>query len=91
MTRPQELSDQSTPSATGVAVETLLALDGFAADDFEAVAETVLETHANRIEANALEHASLCLAADRLEAGALEITVAAEDRPEEWRKRFAER
>ncbi|ELY89233.1 thioredoxin domain-containing protein, partial [Natrinema altunense] len=35
VTRPQELGDQSTPSATGVAVETLLALDEFAAEDFE--------------------------------------------------------
>ncbi|WP_049923394.1 thioredoxin domain-containing protein [Halopiger djelfimassiliensis] len=94
VTRPQELDDQSTPSATGVAVETLLALDGFTADEagghgFATIAETVLETHANRIEANALEHASLCLAADRLESGALEVTVAAENVPEEWREAFA--
>ncbi|MXV64243.1 DUF255 domain-containing protein [Natronorubrum sp. JWXQ-INN-674] len=93
VTRPQELNDQSTPSATGVAVETLLALDEFADDDdaFDAIASTVLETHANKIETNALEHASLCLAADRLESGALEITVAAEALPEEWRDRFADR
>ncbi|APX95912.1 thioredoxin domain-containing protein [Natronorubrum daqingense] len=90
VTRPQELDDQSTPSATGVAVETLLALDSFAREDFETIASTVLETHANRIEANALQHASLCLAADRLEAGALEVTVAADELPEEWRDRFAE-
>ncbi|SEH11030.1 hypothetical protein SAMN04487967_0161 [Natronorubrum sediminis] len=90
VTRPQELDDQSTPSATGVAVETLLALDGFAREDFETIASTVLETHANRIEANALQHASLCLAADRLEAGALEVTVAADELPDEWRDRFAE-
>ncbi|WP_247000324.1 thioredoxin domain-containing protein [Halosolutus gelatinilyticus] len=90
VTRPQELDDQSTPSAAGVAVETLLALDGFAAEDFEHIASSVLETHANRIEANPLQHATLCLAADRLEAGALEITVAAEELPNEWRGRFAE-
>ncbi|WP_137290101.1 thioredoxin domain-containing protein [Natronorubrum halophilum] len=91
VTRPQELNDQSTPSATGVAAEMLLALDGFADDEeFETIASTVLETHANRIEANALQHASLCLAADRLEAGALEITVAADELPDEWRGRFAE-
>ncbi|QSW98720.1 thioredoxin domain-containing protein [Haloterrigena alkaliphila] len=89
VTRPQELNDQSTPSATGVACETLLALDEFAAEEFGAIAATVLETHANEIEANALEHASLCLAADRLEAGALEITVAADEVPLEWRERFA--
>ncbi|SEQ34551.1 thioredoxin domain-containing protein [Natrinema salaciae] len=106
VTRPQELGDQSTPSATGVAVETLLALDTFADsegseiprgdgeavdEEFEEIAATVLETHANTIEANAIEHATLCLAADRLEAGALEVTVAADDLPEEWRDRFASR
>ncbi|ELY49750.1 thioredoxin domain-containing protein [Natronorubrum bangense] len=92
VTRPQELNDQPTPSAAGVAVETLLALDGFAGDSeaFEAIASTVLETHANRIEANPLQHASLCLAADRLESGALEITVAADELPDAWRDRFAE-
>ncbi|RZH67501.1 thioredoxin domain-containing protein [Natrinema altunense] len=89
VTRPQELGDQSTPSATGVAVETLLALDEFAAEDFETIAATVLETHANKIETNALEHATLCLAADRLEAGALEVTVAADDLPTAWRDRLA--
>ncbi|ADD06543.1 YyaL family protein [Natrialba magadii ATCC 43099] len=93
VTRPQELGDQSTPSAAGVAVETLLALEGFVdqGDEFEEIATTVLETHANRIETNSLEHATLCLAADRLESGALEITVAADDLPDEWREAFAGR
>ncbi|WP_126664795.1 thioredoxin domain-containing protein [Haloterrigena salifodinae] len=90
VTRPQELTDQSTPSAAGVAVETLLALDEFAEDDLERIAATVLETHANKIEANSMEHASLCLAADRLEAGALEVTVAADELPDGWRDRFAD-
>ncbi|GAB3664311.1 thioredoxin domain-containing protein [Halopiger thermotolerans] len=89
VTRPQELGDQSTPAATGVAVEVLLALDEFADEDFEEIAATVLETHANTIEANSLEHTTLCLAADCLEAGALEVTVAADDLPDEWRDRFA--
>ncbi len=91
VTRPQELGDQSTPSAAGVAVETLLALDEFSDEDFEEIAATVLETHANKLEANALEHATLCLAADRLESGALEVTVAADELPETWRDRFASR
>ncbi|PGF14750.1 thioredoxin domain-containing protein [Natrinema sp. CBA1119] len=106
VTRPQELGDQSTPSATGVALETLLALDEFADsegskipredgeavdEDFEGIAATVLETHANTIEANALEHATLCLAADRLESGPLEVTIAAEELPEAWRDGFASR
>ncbi|WP_165875344.1 thioredoxin domain-containing protein [Natrarchaeobius chitinivorans] len=91
VTRPQELTDQSTPSAAGVAVETLLALDEFAGSEFAEIATTVLETHANRLEANALQHATLCLAADRLEAGPLEVTVAAAELPDEWRDRFASR
>ncbi|AEH37719.1 thioredoxin domain-containing protein [Halopiger xanaduensis] len=91
VTRPQELGDQSTPAATGVAVEVLLALDEFTDEDFEGIAATVLETHANKIEANSLEHTTLCLAADRLESGALEVTVAADDLPDEWRDRFASR
>jgi uncharacterized protein len=89
VTRPQELTDQSTPAAAGVAVETLLALDGFAKEEFEEIGASVLQTHAGRLESNALQHATLCLAADRLESGALEITVAADELPDEWRERFA--
>ncbi|ELY53367.1 thioredoxin domain-containing protein [Natronococcus jeotgali] len=93
VTRPQELNDQSTPSATGVAVETLLALGDVAGEDdgFEEIATSVLRTHAGRLESNALEHATLCLAADRLEAGPLEVTVAAEEVPAAWRERFGSR
>ncbi len=90
VTRPQELTDQSTPSAAGVAVETLLALDGFADEEFESIASSVLKTHAGKLEANPLQHATLCLAADRLESGALEVTIAAEEVPEEWERRFAD-
>ncbi|RQG99994.1 thioredoxin domain-containing protein [Natrarchaeobius oligotrophus] len=90
VTRPQELTDQSTPSATGVAVETLLALEGFAEESFEEIAATVLETHANRLRASAMEHGTLCLGADRLESGLLEVTVAADELPGEWRRRFVE-
>ncbi|WP_207589315.1 DUF255 domain-containing protein [Halomontanus rarus] len=92
VTRPQELGDQSTPSSTGVAVEVLLALDHFAAADFdfEGIAETVLETHGNTLEANPMEHVTLCLDADRLATGALEVTVAADAVPDEWRGRLGE-
>ncbi|NGM71512.1 thioredoxin domain-containing protein [Natronolimnobius sp. AArcel1] len=90
VTRPQELGDQSTPAAAGVAVNVLLALDHFADDEFADIASSVLETHANRIESNALEHATLALGADRLEAGPLEVTVAASDLPEPWRAAFAQ-
>ncbi|EMA51818.1 thioredoxin domain-containing protein [Halococcus thailandensis] len=87
--RPQELDDQSTPSSTGVAVDTLLALSQFAPDEeFEDVAETVLETHAESIEASPLRRASLALAADRHTAGSLELTVVADELPGEWRERI---
>jgi uncharacterized protein YyaL (SSP411 family) len=87
--RPQELDDQSTPSSTGVAVDTLLALSHFAPDEeFADVAETVLETHAESIEASPLRRASLALAADRYGSGSLELTVVAEQLPTEWRERI---
>jgi uncharacterized protein YyaL (SSP411 family) len=85
--RPQELDDQSTPSSTGVAVDTLLALSQFApGEEFGKVAETVLETHAESIEASPLRRASLALAADRHTAGSLELTIVADELPTEWRE-----
>jgi hypothetical protein len=89
--RPQELTDRSTPSSAGVAVQLLLSADHFVAHDrFETVAERVLETHSNRIEANPMEHASLVLAADQYSRGALELTLAADEAPESWRETLAE-
>ncbi|MFB6183665.1 MAG: thioredoxin domain-containing protein [Haloarculaceae archaeon] len=89
--RPQELNDQSTPSSTGVAVALLLDLDHFAPHDrFGDVAETVLETHRPNLDANPLQHASLVLAADDYARGALELTVAADDLPDDWRATLAE-
>ncbi len=88
--RPQELTDQSTPSSAGVAVQSLLSADHFVDHDrFESVAERVLETHGNRIEGNPMEHASLVLAADRYSRGALELTLAADESPAEWRETLA--
>ncbi|MCU4716459.1 thioredoxin domain-containing protein [Halapricum hydrolyticum] len=88
--RPQELSDQSTPSSAGVAAETLLALDHFRTDDrFADVAAGVLETHAATIERDPLRHASLTLAADRYRNGSAELTIAAEAIPEPWREQLA--
>ncbi|MFB6163919.1 MAG: thioredoxin domain-containing protein [Haloarculaceae archaeon] len=89
--RPQEVTDQSTPSSAGVAAELLLALDHFAPDaDFAGVAASVLETHGQSIESDPLRHASLAAAADRLATGARELTVAADAVPEQWRRRVAE-
>ncbi|MFW5964094.1 MAG: thioredoxin domain-containing protein, partial [Natronomonas sp.] len=88
--RPQELTDASTPSSTGVAVQLLARLAHVAPDEgFEDVARTVVETHASTVESNPLGHASLTLAADDLAAGLLELTVAAEALPESWRDPLA--
>ncbi len=90
VTRPQELGDHSTASSAGVAAETLLALDPFADDDFEGIVDQLIATHANKLEANPLEHITLSLAADRLKTGALEITMATESVPAAWSQRLAQ-
>jgi len=88
--RPQELTDQSTPSSSGVAVQVLLSLSAFVRHErFEDIARGVLETHANQIEANPMQHASLVVAADRYATGDLELTLAADDRPEAWTETLA--
>ncbi len=88
--RPQELADQSTPSSLGVAVDVLLALSEFAPHDrFGDVAESVLETHANTVESNPFQYATLALSADRHATGSLELTVASDELPDQWRERLA--
>ncbi len=90
--RPQELTDRSTPSSAGAAATLLFSLDHFAPHDrFGRIAERVVETHADRIEARPMEHASLVLAADRYRDGALELTLVADDPPAEWRETLADR
>jgi uncharacterized protein len=86
--RPQELGDQSTPSSLGVACDVLLSLAPFADADFEGIVERVLTRHGDRVRGNPLEHATLALVADRFENGSLELTVAAEELPDEWRERL---
>ncbi|QLD87565.1 thioredoxin domain-containing protein [Natronomonas salina] len=89
--RPQEVTDASTPSSTGVAVQLLGALEHVAPEEgFGDVAETVVETHASKLESDPLSHAALALAADDLAVGALELTVAADGLPDEWRDALAE-
>ncbi|MFQ3320011.1 MAG: hypothetical protein ACI8UR_002018 [Natronomonas sp.] len=89
--RPQELTDSSTPSSTGVAVQFLSALAHIAPDEgFDEVAESVIETHASTLESDPLSHASLTLAADTRAVGALELTIAADELPGEWRDDLAE-
>ncbi|MDB9232768.1 thioredoxin domain-containing protein [Halorubrum ezzemoulense] len=90
--RPQEFTDRSTPSSLGVAAETLALLDGFrTGGEFREIAERVVTTHADRIRGGPLEHASLVRAADLVETGGIEVTVAADEVPDEWRETLGER
>jgi hypothetical protein len=88
--RPQELTDTSTPASSGVAAQLLSALSHVAPDEgFDEVAEAVVETHASKLESDPLAHASLTLAADGRAVGALELTVAADGLPNDWRDELA--
>ncbi|MFB6101312.1 MAG: thioredoxin domain-containing protein [Haloplanus sp.] len=90
VTRPQELNDQSTPSSLGVAARLFDDLDLFVPnEDFGAVTERLLSTHADRIQGNPLEHASLALAADAHTRGSVELTLAADELPASWRETLA--
>ncbi|GAD51365.1 thymidylate kinase [Halarchaeum acidiphilum MH1-52-1] len=92
LARPQELADRSTPSSTGVAVSVLDALAAFRPERaYREVADAVLATHAETVENRPLTHPSLALAAATRERGRLEITVAADEIPGEWRDAIASR
>ena len=92
VTRPQELTDSSTPSSLGTTVDLLCELDGFVADaDYREIAGAVLATHSNRITGNPLQHVSLTLAADRYTNGGAELTIAADELPDDWRATLADR
>ncbi len=89
ITRPQELTDQSTPSSVGIAAELFDQLSHFRNDEtFAEIAETVIETHGNRIRANPLQYASLSLAADTVMYGPLEVALVTDDPPERWLDEF---
>jgi uncharacterized protein YyaL (SSP411 family) len=91
LARPQQLTDSSTPSSTGVAVQLLSTLSHVAPEEgFDEIAEQVLETHASTLESRPLEHASLVVGAHDRAVGAAEVTVAAERLPTEWRADLAE-
>ncbi|MFC7203426.1 thioredoxin domain-containing protein [Haloferax namakaokahaiae] len=94
VTRPQEPTDQSTPSSLGVATSLLLDLDHFAPDaGFGEAADAVLGTHANRIRGSPIEHISLALAAEKAASGVPELTIAADDGhiPADWADELAGR
>jgi uncharacterized protein YyaL (SSP411 family) len=89
--RPQELTDQSTPSSAGVAIDVLLALDTFVPHDrFAGIAESALSTYRSRIESDPLQHTTIALAADHYATGSRELTVVAESLPTPWRERIGE-
>ncbi|ESP89473.1 thioredoxin domain-containing protein [Candidatus Halobonum tyrrellensis] len=90
--RPQEPMDQSTPSSLGVATRLLLDLEGFAPDEgFGDAAADVLATHDRRVASSPLEHVSLAMAAAQRARGPLELTLAADETPDEWRETLARR
>ncbi len=92
VTRPQEVTDSSTPSSLGVATDLLVTLDGFVPEtDYMEIAGRILETHANRIAGSPLQHVSLTLAADRYANGGPELTIAADELPADWRATLKER
>jgi Highly conserved protein containing a thioredoxin domain len=92
VTRPQELTDSSTPSSLGAATDLLCVLDGFVPDaDYRGIAGSVLATHADRITGNPLQHVSLTLAADRYANGGAELTIAADELPADWRETLGDR
>ncbi|ELZ77691.1 thioredoxin domain containing protein [Haloferax gibbonsii ATCC 33959] len=92
VTRPQEPTDQSTPSSLGVATSLFLDLEQFAPDaDFGGVADAVLGSFANRVRGSPLEHVSLALAAEKAASGVPELTIAADEVPDEWRETLASR
>ncbi|GGL53726.1 thioredoxin domain-containing protein [Halocalculus aciditolerans] len=91
LARPQDLTDQSTPSPAGVAVDVLQRLDAFAPDEaFGDIVDAVLSTHAETIENSPLQHVSLVDAAVTRANGLLETTVAADRVPDEWRALLTE-
>jgi len=91
VTRPQELNDQSTPSSLGVTAALFDELDLFVPDEgFGAITERLLATHADRIRASPLQHASLVLAADAHARGPVELTLAADEVPASWRETLAD-
>ncbi|MXR51870.1 DUF255 domain-containing protein [Halovenus sp. WSH3] len=89
--RPQEPTDQSTPSSMGVAAELLEQLSHFQTDgSFAEIAETVVDRQGSRIESDPLQHASLTLAADTVIEGSLELALVADEIPEEYRTELRE-
>ena len=75
-----------------MATRLLFDLDSFAPDaGFGDAAADVLATHEPRIGSNPLEHVTLATAAARSARGPLELTLTADEFPDEWRETLAGR
>ena len=80
VSRPQELTDQSTPSSVGVACSVLADLDPLApTDDFAEIASDVLDTHQNQIRGRPLEHITMAREATRHQTTESQLIVATQD------------
>ena len=90
--RPQDQIDQSLPASVAVAGEVLDLLTGFTPDrGYDDRVETILETYGTAIDRAPLQHASLVSLAHHVVTGRLEITIAADELPEPWRRFVADR
>ncbi|MFB6085714.1 MAG: thioredoxin domain-containing protein [Halodesulfurarchaeum sp.] len=84
--RPTGAQDESTPSSTGVAVEALAALHHFdPGAGFESMADSILRSHREQLASSPDRFVTLAMAADTLEQGHLEVTIAADSIPSDWR------
>jgi Highly conserved protein containing a thioredoxin domain len=73
-------------------VEILDTLDKLGPEnDFGEIAEQVVETHGSHVRSDPLQHASLTLAADTVTRGLLELTLVADEPPEDWYDTLANR
>jgi uncharacterized protein YyaL (SSP411 family) len=84
--RSQDVADGPTPSPVGVAAETLHALDAIDPDaGYGDAAAAMLERYGGRVQNSPAAHPTLVLATDTRVHGALEVTVAADSLPADWR------
>ncbi len=84
--RPQDPTDQSTPSSLAVGLDVLAALDHFVPNrNYEDIVTEVLSAYESRITGAPLQHVGLAIVADRVRSGHLEWTIVDEEIPEPWR------
>ncbi len=88
--RPKDWRDQSTPSGTGVAVQSLLRLHAtFGEPEYQKKADAVLESHRRQLDQNPWGTASLLGAYDAAANGATEVVIVAQESQHEEAARTA--